>query len=279
MSQLKTTVVGLFFLIGSAQFTYGQAAEPPNRVAAPGTSSTRERPTTVTARPATPQGGQAAPQGDVRQSTAALMHRNGGSLLRATLSASPDANRATLAQVSPFAVPEPQPKTIKKHDLVTIIVREESENTHEGTSDLQKSADVEMAVEEWIKLSLGNVEIKGGAQGPTPPRIRLSGSRNFNGEATVERADSVIGRITAEVVDVKPNGTLVLQARKRIKTDDEDQTITCAGICRVEDITADNSILSTQLFDMEFTKLNKGEVRNTTKKGWVPKLLDFINPF
>jgi flagellar L-ring protein precursor FlgH len=272
MSQVKTTAIALRLFVSfiSAQFAYSQAAEPANRVARPGTSSTREHPAVT--QPTTPPA-------DVRQSTTALMHRNGGSLLRATLTASPDAHRATLAQVSPFAVPEPQPKTIKKHDLVTIIVREESENTHEGKSDLQKSADLEMAVEEWIKLSLGNVEIKGGAQGPTPPRIRLSGSRNFNGDATVERTDSVIGRITAEVVDVKPNGTLVLQARKRIKTDDEDQTITCAGICRVEDITADNSILSTQLFDMEFTKLNKGEVRNTTKKGWVPKLLDFINPF
>ena len=172
-----------------------------------------------------------------------------------------------------------EPKVIKKHDLVTIIVREESESSHEAESDLQKSADVEMAVEEWIKLNIANFEITGGAQGPTPPRIRLSGNRNFNGEATVERTDSVIGRITAEVVDVKPNGTLVLQARKRIKTDDEDQTFTCSGICRVEDITADNAILSTQLYDMEFTKQTRGEVRNTTKKGWIPKLLDFVNPF
>ena len=269
MPQLKTFVLSLCTTF--SPLALGQAAEPANRIAKPGTSPTRDRPTT--APPATVR------PGEIRESPAALMHKNGGSLLRATLSATPDANRATLAQVSPFAVPEPQPKVIKKHDLVTIIVREESESSHEAESDLQKSADVEMAVEEWIKLNIGNVAIQGGAQGPNPPRIRLSGNRNFNGEATVERTDSVIGRITAEVVDVKPNGTLVLQARKRIKTDDEDQTFTCSGICRVEDITADNAILSTQLYDMEFTKQTRGEVRNTTKKGWIPKLLDFVNPF
>ena len=269
MSQLKTLVLTFCTIAGPIAFA--QTAEPANRIAKPGTSPTRERPANA------PQPAQRP--GDPKETSAALMHKNGGSLLRASLAAQPDANRATLAQVSPFAVPEPQPKTIKKHDLVTIIVREESESSHEAESDLQKSADVEMAVEEWIKLNLGNFAIGGGGVGATPPRIRLSGSRNFNGEATVERTDSVIGRITAEVVDVKPNGTLVLQARKRIKTDDEDQTFTCSGICRVEDITADNAILSTQLFDMEFTKQTKGEVRNTTKKGWVPKLLDFVNPF
>ena len=45
------------------------------------------------------------------------------------------------------------------------------------------------------------------------------------------------------------------------------------------DITPDNTVLSTQLFDLEFTKTNKGQVRNTTKTGLIHKLLDFVNPF
>ena len=104
-------------------------------------------------------------------------------------------------------------------------------------------------------------------------------ARNFKGEATVDRSDSVIARITAEVVDVKPNGTLVVQARKKIKTDEEEQTLLCSGICRAEDITPDNTVLSTQLFDLEFTKMNKGQVQNTTKTCLIHKLLDFVNPF
>jgi flagellar L-ring protein precursor FlgH len=72
---------------------------------------------------------------------------------------------------------------------------------------------------------------------------------------------------------------MVLQARQRIKTDDEEQTFILSGICRVEDITPDNSILSTQMFDKELTKTHKGAVRDTTKRGWIPKLLDVINPF
>jgi flagellar L-ring protein precursor FlgH len=78
---------------------------------------------------------------------------------------------------------------------------------------------------------------------------------------------------------VKPNGTLVLQARKKIKNDEEEQILLCSGICRVEDITPDNTVLSTQLFDLEFTKTNKGQVRNTTRTGLIHKLLDFVNPF
>jgi flagellar L-ring protein FlgH len=81
------------------------------------------------------------------------------------------------------------------------------------------------------------------------------------------------------VLDVKPNGTLVLQARKRIKTDEEEQAFILTGVCRAEDITADNSILSTQLYDLELSKSHQGTVRNATRKGWGGKLLDAISPF
>jgi len=62
------------------------------------------------------------------------------------------------------------------------------------------------------------------------PSVDLTGSRNFKGEATVDRSDSVTTRVTAEVLDVKPNGTLVAcRRRKKIKNDEEEQTLLCSG--------------------------------------------------
>ncbi|HEY7116609.1 MAG TPA: flagellar basal body L-ring protein FlgH [Tepidisphaeraceae bacterium] len=184
----------------------------------------------------------------------------------------------TIAQVSVFAVPKPQPKLIKQHDLITIIIREESEVSSQGTSDLKRQSDLNAQADQFVRLNFANFALQNAINGPAPA-ISLSGSRNFKGEATVDRTDSVIARITAEVVDVKPNGTMVVQARKKIKTDEEEQTLLCSGICRVEDLTPDNTVLSTQLYDLEFTKINKGQVRNTTKTGVIHKLLDFLNPF
>ncbi|HEY7090182.1 MAG TPA: flagellar basal body L-ring protein FlgH [Tepidisphaeraceae bacterium] len=207
------------------------------------------------------------------------MQRSGGSLLRAAMASSPDPNQATLGHVSYLAVPDPVPRTIKQHDLVTIIVREQSEMKSEGTTDLKKNADLQATLEEWIKLSIHNLEIQGGAQGPNPPSVKASGKRDFKGEATVDRTDSLTMRVTAEVLDVKPNGTLFLQARQRVKTDEEEQTFILSGICRAEDVTVDNTILSTQMFDKDLVKTNKGAVRDTTKRGWIPRILDVLNPF
>ena len=162
---------------------------------------------------------------------------------------------------------------------MTIIVREESQFSSEGSTEFKKEAEFAAQIDEFIKLRLKNLELEGGGIGPTAPSIRAGGSREFKGEGTVDRSDKFTARIQAEVIDVKPNGTLVVQARKRIKTDDEEQLFTLTGTCRVEDLNADNTLLSTQLFDLELEKKHSGTVRNATRRGWIPKLLDAINPF
>ncbi|HEX5245021.1 MAG TPA: flagellar basal body L-ring protein FlgH [Tepidisphaeraceae bacterium] len=107
----------------------------------------------------------------------------------------------------------------------------------------------------------------------------MTGDRTFKGTGDVTRNDTFTARITAEVLDVKPNGTLVLQARKHIKTDEEEQLMVLTGTCRVEDVTADNTVLSTQLNDLDLQKNHKGDVREATRRGFLGKLLDFVNPF
>ncbi len=211
------------------------------------------------------------------------MRRNNGSLLKASSAslagATPHDPSPVLKEVSFFAVPAPEPRTISKHDLVEIIVREESEVSSDGSTETKKDYKLNAAIEEWVKLNLGDFKLRGGGISGEAPAIRLNGNREFSGEGTVERSDSFIARIAAEVVDVKPNGNLVLQARKHIQTDEEEQLFILTGICRAEDVTIDNTILSTQLHDQRLQKHHKGAIRDANKRGFVVKLLDVINPF
>jgi flagellar L-ring protein precursor FlgH len=234
-------------------------------------------------RPGVPQGGNAANPGYGEGNGGSMYSQGmaGGSMFQAqaaTVNVSNNGGGGGIAAISVFAVPRPQPKLIKAHDLITIIIREESEVSSQSTSDIKRQTDLGAQVNQFVKLNVKNLEIENAITGASPS-VNVTGTRNSKGEATVDRSDSVIARITAEVVDVKPNGTLVIQARKKIKTDEEEQTLLASGICRVEDITPDNTVLSTQLFDLEFTKMNKGQVRNGTKTGGLTKLLDFLNPF
>jgi flagellar L-ring protein precursor FlgH len=207
--------------------------------------------------------------------TAAQQLRAGrGSLFRgASVAGAP----SQAAQVSLFSVEPPEPRTLKKHDLVTIIVREESNSSSEGTTDLKKDAAVVAKLNEFVDFDLGNARIR--SKAGVGPGVNFTASREMTGDATVDRKDMVTLRITAEVLDVKPNDTVVLQARKQIKIDDEEQLFVISGTCRAEDLTADNTILSTQLGDLNFSKKTKGAVRDNTRRGWLTKLLDHANPF
>jgi flagellar L-ring protein precursor FlgH len=209
-----------------------------------------------------------------------LMQQNGGSLLKATLAAPPDPQQAPLSSVSFFAVAPPEPRVVRKHDLVTIIVRQESEFSSEGKTETKKEASLDAALSQFIKLHIdgGNLRLSGDALS-APLAIKADGSREFTGEGNVEAKDSFVTRIQARVVDVKPNDTIVLEARSEIAHDDESQRLILSGTARAEDISPDNSILSTQLYDLSLKKQTKGNVRNATKKGFFPKLLDVINPF
>jgi len=207
------------------------------------------------------------------------MQSNGGSLLRATMEAQPEPGQATLKDVSFTYVPDPEPHVLKKHDLVTVIIREESAFKTKGTTDLKRESALDAKLDQFISLQLSNFAIKGGAQGAVPPEVKAEAARNFKGEGSVDRSDLLTARIEAEVLDVKPNGTLVLQATKRIKTDDEEQQFILTGICRASDVSADNSILSSSMHDFTLEKKHSGAVRDTTKRGLVGKLLDLINPF
>jgi flagellar L-ring protein FlgH len=207
-----------------------------------------------------------------------LMQESNGSLFRATASMPDDPRVIRASDVSPFTVPTPKPKLMQKHDLLTIIVREESSYKSEATTENQKTAKFDAKVSAFPKFNLADFALEN-AIGDYVPRIAMDGSRDFTGEGSVDRKDVLTARIQAEVVDVKPNGTLVLQARKRIKTDEEEQLFVLTGICRVQDITPDNTVLSTQLYDSDVRKTHTGAVRDASKRGWIPRAVDWINPF
>lgn len=211
-------------------------------------------------------------------STQLLMQSSGGSLLQASMPQHIEPLNSKTPSYSLYAVPEPEPKIIKKHALVNIIVREESQSASKGITDLKKIANIDAKVDSFVKFDPATFSILGRAL-DNPPEVKMSGTRNYKGDATANRTDSVVARIEAEVIDVKPNGTLVLQARKRIKSEDEEQQIILTGVCRVEDVDASNSVLSTDLHDLDLQKITKGAVRDTTRRGLLPRLLDFINPF
>lgn len=180
-----------------------------------------------------------------------------------------------LLRSSPIAVELPKPRKIQVHDLITIIVREDKRASSDSKLESERQWKVESELAKWFRLAGGNLVAQ---PLPDAPGVLFDFDNQYDGEGKTERQDSLITRITATVTDVKPNGTLVLEAKKAIATDEDRQIMTLTGVCRALDVTPQNTVLSTQLADAQIDVQHTGPARDASRRGWLMRFFDLLRP-
>jgi flagellar L-ring protein FlgH len=176
-------------------------------------------------------------------------------------------------------VEAPQPKTYAVHDKVTIIIAESSSQTSQQKLDAKKDASLKAAVNKFPDLAMfleGNLTNLGTG---VIASADVSGSRNFKGDGKFERTDKFQDKIQATVIDVKPNGVLVLEARKTVGQDREIRTLVLSGECRREDVTDNNSVLSSQLAELTILAHTEGDIKDTASKGFLTRVIEGVFNF
>lgn len=182
-----------------------------------------------------------------------------------------------LDQVSLIAVIPPKPKTYQKHDRIEIIVNETSAQKAEQSLETKKKYDLKAELSQFPSLRrLIQDATIGEGIGTNTPKATFSGTDNYKGDGTAERKDRFTARISALVIDVKPNGMLVVEAREVQQFDDDTKTLVVAGMCDPKSITAQGTVQSSQIANLVIKVEHSGDVRDGAKKGWIPQLLDTI---
>lgn len=185
---------------------------------------------------------------------------------------------ASLRGISMMAVQMPEPRSFDKHDLITIVIdetqRSQSRQALETEKRYDTRADIGPFVDPLELLELRLREVEGQRN-----LVRAGARRNYEGEGEYERSDRFTARITARVLEVKPNGTLLLEARKQITRDGDEQTLVLSGLARTEDVTDANTVLSSQMAELRVILEHEGDLKNASKKGFIPRVLDSVFNF
>ncbi|OAG28589.1 flagellar basal body L-ring protein FlgH [Thermodesulfatator autotrophicus] len=101
-----------------------------------------------------------------------------------------------------------------------------------------------------------------------------------DGQGQLSRNTNIVATITARVVEVLPNGNLVIQGVRTVRQDENLEYITITGIVRPQDVAADNTVLSTQLADARIEYSGMGPATEATRgPGWLSRALFLIWPF
>ncbi len=165
-------------------------------------------------------------------------------------------------------------------DIVTIEVSEKTSAIKEATTSTARKSSDDIAIQKFLGLPL-NFGMKNflNQGNPFSPEVQSSYDSKFDGSGTTKRSGELSATITARVVEILPNGNLVVEGKKDTVVNNELQYIVLSGIVRPEDITKTNTVLSTQISDARIEYSGKGVVADEQSPGWMRRILDNVWPF
>jgi len=160
-------------------------------------------------------------------------------------------------------------------DIVTITVVESADATEEATTETKRSHN-------WGgKLSASNPAVAGKnlLGGATALDYSAEFGRGLKGTGKTTRTNTVKAYMTATVVDVLPNGNLVIRGSRWVKVNDELHQIVLEGVIRPVDISRNNTVLSQNIADAKIFIVGKGPVSRQQRPGWLGQIIDLLFPF
>lgn len=183
----------------------------------------------------------------------------------------------TLQDTSWMYIKPEDPPEIQLNDVVTVIVDEKSQLIEQAMLMRRQRTNVDADLEKWLQLKhfgLGHAPMTGG-----DPEIQALYNLQNQVQANLRASDGMQFRIAATVVDMRPNGNLVLEAHKHVKQNHEIWDASLSGIVRRQDVLPNNTVLSEDVAELQVFKEEQGHIRDSWRRGWLWMFLDRHKPF
>ncbi len=173
--------------------------------------------------------------------------------------------------------PESRPRELMVNDIITVLVDYRTRLLSEGDAESRKTASLSAALTEWIRLRSG--DLKPAPQSDGDPSVAGTLNTQFRAESDIETRDSLTFRIAAKIVDIRPNGNLVIEAHQDIQINEEVWKISLTGVVRREAIQPDRTVSSDAVAELRILKNEKGQVHDGYARGWLKQLYDRFHAF
>lgn len=174
------------------------------------------------------------------------------------------------AEGSWYAVP---PRKMNVGDVITILISESTSAVQAAKTNASKSSILDAdLLSDWNQVAnlLGNERIRKRFD------FQLGGGDTYQGAGQTSRSSQVRAVVTAVVTEVMENGNLFVIGEHKVKVNDEVQVIQVSGIVRPSDITAENSVLSSQIARAEVSINGAGVVGAKQTPGLLTKMFNWL---
>ena len=153
-------------------------------------------------------------------------------------------------------------------DTITVQIVEKVSATQKSTSSVDKSGGLAAGVSA-IPGFAGNSFTAGRAN------IGLTSSNTFAGKGSTENSNDFSGTITATVIEVLPNGHLIVSGEKQIGVNHNVDVLRFSGQVDPRAIQAGNTVASAQIANVRIEQRGKGQQADAQGIGWLGRF--FLN--
>jgi flagellar L-ring protein precursor FlgH len=165
-------------------------------------------------------------------------------------------------------------KAARSGDIITIVVSESAIAQSSQSKKSSRDATLNDSVQQFLFANS-----KFGTHNGGLPGIQLGGKSSYSGGGDVSNSQSLSARAAVLVTDVLPNGNLVIEGARIVTFSGETQYVVLHGLVRVDDITRDNTVASSNIADARVEFYSEGQLTDAQKRGWFSKLYERLRPF
>ena len=147
----------------------------------------------------------------------------------------------------------------------------------EGDAESRKTSNLTAVLSSWIRFD--GKSIKAAPQNDGDPRVAGTYNSQYRAESDVELRDQLTFKIAAQILEIRPNGNLYIEANQHIQNNEEQWRIFLSGEVRREAIMPDRSVNWTAIANGYIGKGEDGQVRDGYARGWFARWYDKYKPF
>lgn len=163
----------------------------------------------------------------------------------------------------------------KLGDILTVTIEIDDEAEINNETDRSRSGSESASVGAFFGIG----PKLGPDVGSFTPDLEMGSNSNFSGSGSVSRDESISLRVAATVVDVLPNGHLVIQGDQEVRVNNELRNLLVAGIVRPEDISRYNEISYDRIAGARISYGGRGQITNVQQPRWGQQVIDQVIPY
>ena len=159
-------------------------------------------------------------------------------------------------------------------DLITVLIVENQDVSNEEIAQHRRATSLDYALESF-SIAPNAFDVL--------PSVTAVTQDDFNGSSNYAKRGEFTARITAIVMDVLPNGNMVVEGRREIRIDDERKVLEFRGIVRRYDIQRNNTIQSELVAEARVSYQGTGPQTRATNRygfgGMMHSVIAWLWPF